>query len=250
LGRHSHWMEIRRQMDIEFETPEEYNLSRASPISAIISTSTCADDGSIATHQGSDDGALSLSHQVELVVPSPRDVLLGGLKLTQTQFGNANFRRFVEDYRDEYERSTSKLEKIKIAKKIVSEIKAGGARFLKQTDYKYGKDGKMIKKEKGSALSIGWVEVPDHVAREKISHAFRNLRAKKSKSSGSTGTIHESELGVSATTRSNAIAYVAYGGGDSDREGSGCTCAGPSGAFGGCMSGGHRSASASSSLLS
>jgi hypothetical protein len=240
-------MEIRRQMDIEFETTEEYHLSRASPISTLSSTSTCVDDGSNATHPGNDDGALPPSHQVEVVVPSHRDVLLGGLKLTQTQLGNANFRRLVDDYRGEYERSTSKLEKIKIAKKIVSEIKAEGARFLKQTDYKYGKDGKMIKKEQGATLSIGWV-APDHVAREKIIHAFRNLRAKKTSKStpGATGTINESELVAITTVTSNAIPY---GGGDSDGEGSGFTCAGPSGAFGACMSGGRRSASSASSLL-
>lgn len=237
LEPHINWMEMRRQMDDRFENGDPGELERSG---------TGRDEGSNVSYQGDDNSALSSPLPFGWVVPCPQDVLLGGLKLTLTQLGNANFRRLVEDNRDDYERSASKLEKVKISKKIVSEIKAGGARFLRQTDYKYGKDGKIVKKEKGATPRIGWVEVPDHVARERVSHAFRNLRARKYfKSSDATGA-NESEL-ISRTAKgSNAMAVV---GGDGDGESSGCMWVSSSGAFGACMSGGRPPSASANRLI-
>jgi hypothetical protein len=109
----------------------------------------------------------------EQVVPRPQDVLLGRLKVTKGQVGNDMLARWIEDTRLEYERSdTTKVAKIRISQRIVEQIKSQGGRFLQQTKYKYGKNRRVENNES----SIGWIQVPDSIARQKISHAFRNLR--------------------------------------------------------------------------
>ena len=63
----------------------------------------------------------------------------------------------MESYHEEYERAL-KLEKTKLAAKIVEQIHNQGGRFLKQDDV-------------GS-----WIEIDEEAARTKISHTFRNHR--------------------------------------------------------------------------
>ena len=117
-----------------------------------------------------------------------------------------------------YEQS-NKMEKTKIAKEIILRIKAGGGRFLKQATKRSDADGSKRpakRKNRECSTTIGWVEVTDvqvsqesifpfftigfdpvltgalllgHLclllsvfqAREKIAHAFRNLRARAPK---------------------------------------------------------------------
>ena len=75
----------------------------------------------------------------------------------QKHTGNLNYHCVVERYHEEYERAL-KLEKTKLAAKIVEQIHNQGGKFLKQDD-------------------VGlWVEIDEEAARTKISHTFRNHR--------------------------------------------------------------------------
>jgi hypothetical protein len=96
----------------------------------------------------------ALSNTVE---PLPSDVLLGRGKLIQGHVGNQCYRTIIESHRGRYEQAL-KVEKTFIAKEIVQTVKNVGGRFLKQKT-----DG-------------GWVEVDTEVARDKVSHSFRNRR--------------------------------------------------------------------------
>jgi hypothetical protein len=68
-------------------------------------------------------------------------------------------------HRESYEKA-DKSEKTKLAETIVSIIQGSNGRFLKQHEQKKG----------------CWVEVDDLVARQKISHWFRHMRWKTTKS--------------------------------------------------------------------
>lgn len=86
--------------------------------------------------------------------PGPKDVILGRGRKTNNHAGNIRLRTTVEELSDVY-KSSSKKEKTEITQRIVASIQSNG-RFLKES--------KMY----------GWVEVPDEVARIKVSHAFRD----------------------------------------------------------------------------
>lgn len=97
-------------------------------------------------------------------VPGSRDVLLGRGKLTQEHTGNLRFRHIVENHREMYE-NARKLEKTRLASKIVVILQQTGGRFLKR-------DG------------AGWAEVDDETARFKVSHSFRNKRLAENQKKG------------------------------------------------------------------
>jgi hypothetical protein len=91
-----------------------------------------------------------------VMVPAPFDVLFGRGKLIQEHVGNQRYRKIVESYRERYEQAL-KVEKTYIAKEIVQIVKDSGGRFLK-------------------SANVGWTEVSTDIAREKVSHSFRNRR--------------------------------------------------------------------------
>ena len=91
----------------------------------------------------------------EEVVPRPQDVLLGKLKVAKGQLGYDMLGALIDEFRPEYERSNTKMEKTKISQHIVEIIKSQGGRFLKQTKHKYGKDHRV----ENSEDSIGWIQV-------------------------------------------------------------------------------------------
>ena len=90
------------------------------------------------------------------LVPGPMDLLLGRGRHGKNTLGNLRFRSLLEEYRSQYE-SCSKFDKTILAQSILTILKESGCRFLKSTNQ-------------------GWIQVEDDVVREKISHAFRNLR--------------------------------------------------------------------------
>ncbi|CAJ1968359.1 unnamed protein product [Cylindrotheca closterium] len=102
--------------------------------------------------------------------PAPRDVILGrGLKKNNHP-GNIRLRAMVEELSDVY-KSSSKKEKTEITQRIVASIQTIG-RFLKESDM------------------IGWMEVPDDVARIKVSHAFRDIdKVKRKQGCGNSQTL-------------------------------------------------------------
>ena len=94
-----------------------------------------------------------------IVSPQRFDVIFGRGKSATGHTGNLRAGYLIEMHRQAYEEA-GKLAKTKISSKIVDMIHQSKGRFLKR--------------QKGV-----WVEVSDEVARDKISHFFRNLRGKK-----------------------------------------------------------------------
>ncbi len=90
--------------------------------------------------------------------PTTFDVIMGRGRQGQSRPGNRQYRQLLLTYRSKYE-SANNFEKTLVAELVLKIMKERGCRFLKKSDE-----------------SVGWVEVSDEVAREKISHAFRNLR--------------------------------------------------------------------------
>jgi hypothetical protein len=91
-----------------------------------------------------------------LLVPGPYDVLFGRGKFIQEHAGNQGYRRIIASFRERYDNAL-KVEKTCIAKDIVRIVEESGGRFLKQTEE-------------------GWIEASTDLARDKISHSFRNRR--------------------------------------------------------------------------
>jgi hypothetical protein len=106
----------------------------------------------VALEQHEANGAKEL-----IEIPTNNDVLLGKGKPIQEHIGNMRLHLLVEDHFPRYEH-TNKKGKTEIAKEVIQLIKSSSGRFLKI--------------EKGV-----WVQVPDEIAREKVSHRFvRNRR--------------------------------------------------------------------------
>ena len=95
-------------------------------------------------------------HIVHVAVPSRKDVLSGTGKRVQMHIGNVRYRKLVEDCYETYDNGTV-AQKKQITEEIVDIIKTSGGRFLKD-------DG------------MGWREVEDEIARQKVSGVFRNVR--------------------------------------------------------------------------
>lgn len=100
-----------------------------------------------------------MSASQSLLEPTEGDVIFGRGKGIQNHAGNIRLRQLIDSYRPRYE-SARLLDKTVIADELVQEFKYVSGRFLK-------KDG-----------DDGWVEVTDEMAREKISHVFRDRRRK------------------------------------------------------------------------
>jgi hypothetical protein len=94
--------------------------------------------------------------------PSVNDILLGRGFDYQNFPGNQCFISFVELQEDTYnDAGHRRLKKTAISKQVVKSLQASGSRFLQRA---------------GNEEDGWWVHVDDHTARQKVSHAFRNLR--------------------------------------------------------------------------
>lgn len=100
-------------------------------------------------------GRQSTKDTVVVMEPTEMDVLCSKDKSVAKHPGNVIFRERIEKGTAQYSVATSKQEKMKITRDIVTVMQVKyGARFLKQ---------------KGS----GWVEINNQTARDKVSHALR-----------------------------------------------------------------------------
>jgi hypothetical protein len=111
--------------------------------------------------------------------------------------GNLNYHCVVESYHEQYERAL-KLEKTKLAAKIVAQIHDQGGMFLKQDD-------------------VGWVEIDEEAARTKISHTFRNHRiavrtAMKKQQQQTATTVAAAAAGSSPPSTDTTIFGTVLGG--------------------------------------
>ena len=118
-------------------------------------------------------------------VPSRYDVLFGTGRTVLMHIGNVRYRKLIEDCYDTYETSTYSQRK-QITEEILDIIRASGGRFLKD-------DG------------MGWCEVDEAVARQKVSNAFRSVRKAHNKEesamSDSLGSNSRSSLSAPPTRR-------------------------------------------------
>jgi len=92
-------------------------------------------------------------------VPGELDILLGRGRGAQNHAGNVHYRHVVEMFRKRYEQMNQKGSKTKLIRDVVAVIYDNGGRFLKQE----GKSGR-------------WIPIHPDVARDKVSHSFRNLK--------------------------------------------------------------------------
>jgi hypothetical protein len=101
------------------------------------------------------DGNTGDSHAI---IPSPTDVdvILGRGRGVQNHMGNVRLREVIDADLEVYDNARSS-QKTEIAELVVHHIRGLSGRFLKVGD-------------------SGWEEVEDSIAREKISHTFRDRR--------------------------------------------------------------------------
>jgi hypothetical protein len=93
-------------------------------------------------------------------VPRPMDVLMGAKKIAHSHIGNTRYQYLIDEYRERYDTSQTRIEKTIIASTIVMKVKEEhGGRFLLR---KIGE--------------TNWFEADDWVAREKVTNAFRGRR--------------------------------------------------------------------------
>ena len=105
------------------------------------------------------------------------DVLMGRGRHPKSRPGSLLMRRLLEENKEAYE-TAAKLEKSQVAERVLENMKRMGSRFL-------------------SPAGDGYVQCDDVVAREKISHGFRNLRLQMSSKSSQNGDAVESAAGSS-----------------------------------------------------
>jgi len=93
-----------------------------------------------------------------VLVPGELDILLGRGRGAQNHKGNIHYRQVVETFRSRYEQIPQKGAKTQLIREVVAVIYDNGGRFLKQDGFKR------------------WIPVDPDVARDKVSHSFRNQK--------------------------------------------------------------------------
>ena len=114
------------------------------------------------------DDTDSSSTNVIFPYPLERDVLLGRGRPYQEWPGNVHLVKLVDEVRDQYLEATDRFDKTLLTMDIVAKVQADGGRFLQRLD------GTKVK---------GWQQVPNDVARDKVSHTFRTKKGPASSSS-------------------------------------------------------------------
>jgi len=100
-----------------------------------------------------------ISYSMEpVLVPGELDILLGRGRGAQNHKGNIHYRQVVETFRSRYEQIPQKGAKTQLIREVVAVIYDNGGRFLKQDGF-----GR-------------WIPVDPEVARDKVSHSFRNQK--------------------------------------------------------------------------
>eukprot|EP00934_Nitzschia_sp_Nitz4_P004381 Nitzschia sp. Nitz4//scaffold37_size175936//76394//78142//NITZ4_002045-RA/size175936-processed-gene-0.46-mRNA-1//1//CDS//3329549785//4371//frame0 len=107
------------------------------------------------------DKKRSANDEVYVLVPGKCDVLLGRGKGVYLHTGNIRFRTLIESRMHEYDNITYASGKMVVCADVVQQVQKESGRFLKRSGV------------------AGWVEVDDTSAREKVSSAFRTLRAQR-----------------------------------------------------------------------
>jgi hypothetical protein len=132
-------------------------------------------------------GFFSVATGATVEEPTDLDILLGRGRVFREHPGNVRFHHVIELHMERYERSNKNLKQV-LTDEIVERIKATGSRFLK-------------KNQRGGK----WEVASDAVAREKVSHSFRNRRTLASlnpnhKAATSTSSSSSSRMSMGMTT--------------------------------------------------
>jgi len=122
-----------------------------------------------------------------VLVPGELDILLGRGRCAQNHTGNIHYRQVVETFRFRYEQIPKKGAKTHLIREVVAVIYDNGGRFLKQDGF-----GR-------------WIPVDPEVARDKVSHSFRNQKRLSSIANGGTG---ESSLPPKKRSRADIELHV------------------------------------------
>ena len=101
-----------------------------------------------------------------LFEPGPKDILLGKGRNIENSPGNLRFRRLIAQFHDQYNR-LCRFERTTFATTMLISVKNSGGRFYKKSSSSSSSNRQEV-----------WEEVDDDVARDKITHAFRNYRTK------------------------------------------------------------------------
>jgi hypothetical protein len=134
-------------------------------------------------------------------IPNNTDVLFGKGRTIQQHIGNMRLHALVEERLEEYSACGSRKEKKEISEGIVAQVKEASGRFLTQ--------------ESGV-----WIEANGDVAREKVTHLFRNRRnvsKSKKKEGKDTGVVRPGISGSSRAHVSDVDENGASGGGAAKR---------------------------------
>ncbi|CAB9507035.1 Nitrilase family, member 2 [Seminavis robusta] len=110
-------------------------------------------------------------------VPGPMDVICSRGKQALAHEGNKAFRRIIDSHIDAYKKATSKMDKSVIVTAIIDKIRNASP------------DGGFIRQLDGQ-----WIEVGDHVAREKVGQTLRDMISHKYKSSTKSKKVRRKEL--------------------------------------------------------
>jgi hypothetical protein len=106
----------------------------------------------------SEDYSTPVAEAGQFLIPGNLDIIMGRGQHAKNSPGHLRFTQMLEEHKEQYE-SVGKFQKTVVADLILKKLNAAGCRFLKP--------------RKGG----GWVQVSDDIGREKINHAFRNLRS-------------------------------------------------------------------------
>ena len=103
--------------------------------------------------------------------PGPYDCICGRGKVAFNHVGNKYFRSLIELARNSYLKAETKIQRSSVVSNVVNAVRSkcggtGGAGFVKQ-----------------NKLTGEWIEVGDHLAREKVGQSLRETLAIKYKSS-------------------------------------------------------------------
>jgi hypothetical protein len=138
----------------------------------------------------------SYSAQQDIVIPGEFDILLGRGRCFRENPGNVRFNYVIEMHLERYEKM-GKIVKQVLAEELVDRLKETGSRFLKKK-----KSNVDISTTDGEE----WEIVTDTVAREKVSHSFRNRRKLRGLSSSSlslsSSLVFSSTISTSNTNNS------------------------------------------------
>lgn len=168
LDWHKEWLSIRYAIESSQRKQEHHQQQQHTspqPPSSVLKNTSTDGAGTIEISGRSTSNPVVVAAEgggktTTILAIRKSDVLFGRGKHSREHPGTMRCAILVENHLHEYN-TASKVEKTFLSIKLVDMVHNSGGRFLK-------KDKQM-----------GWQEVDDEAAREKVSHFFRHLRGKK-----------------------------------------------------------------------